>query len=131
TYNLPNVHLVDCVEDPIVEITEKGVRVESGEIELDMIIFATGYDGLTGALLAFDVEGRDGQKLRETWKDGPRSFLGVGVEGFPNFFMTVGPNGPSALANIIRINENDVDFIARAITYMEGNRLAGIDATED
>ncbi|GGA66730.1 oxidoreductase [Nitratireductor aestuarii] len=131
TYNLPNVHLVDCVEDPIVEITEKGVRVESGEIELDMIIFATGYDGLTGALLAFDVEGRDGQKLRETWKDGPRSFLGVGVEGFPNFFMTVGPNGPSALANIIRINENDVDFIARAITYMEENDLTGMEPTEE
>lgn len=131
TYNLPNVHLVDCVADPIVEITEKGIRVESGEIELDMIIFATGYDGLTGALLAFEIEGRNGEKLRDAWKSGPRSFLGIGIEGFPNFFMTVGPNGPSALANIIHINENDVDFIADAITYMDENGWTGMEPRKE
>lgn len=130
-FNLPNVHLQDCVEDPIVEITEKGVLLESGEVELDMIIFATGFDGLTGALVAFDIEGRDGVKLQEKWKNGPRSFLGIGIESFPNFFMTVGPNGPSALANIIRINENDVDFIARAITYMDENGLTGMEPSRE
>lgn len=131
TYNLPNVHLKDCVEDPIIEITEKGVRLESGEVELDMIIFATGFDGLTGAMLAFDIEGRDGQRLKDSWKNGPRSLLGISVEGFPNLFMTTGPNGPSALANIVRINENDVDFIARAITYMDENGLANMEPTQE
>ncbi len=131
TFNLPHVHLQDCLEDPILEITEKGVRLESGEIELDMIIFATGFDGLTGAMVAFDIEGRGGQTLKDKWKDGPRSFLGIGIEGFPNLFMTTGPNGPSALANIIHINENDVDFIARAITYMDENGLANMEPTKE
>lgn len=130
TFNLPNVHLMDCVEDPIVEITEKGIRLASGEVELDVIIFATGYDGLTGALMAFEIEGRGGLKLSDKWKAGPRSFLGVGINGFPNLFMTVGPNGPSALANIIRINENDVDLIARAITYMDHNGLANMEPSQ-
>ncbi|RRH73002.1 flavin-containing monooxygenase [Falsigemmobacter faecalis] len=130
TYNLPNVHLLDCVEDPILEITEKGIRLGSGEVELDMIIFATGYDGLTGALMAFDVEGRDGLTLKDKWQDGPRSFLGVGIAGFPNFFMTVGPNGPSALANIIRINETDISLIARAIRHMDENGLSAMEPRE-
>lgn len=131
TYNLPNVHLMDCIEDPIQEITEKGVRLASGEVELDMIIFATGYDGLTGALLAFDVIGRDGLSLKDKWVDGPRSLLGLGMAGFPSFFTTVGANGPSALANIVRINENDVDWIARAITHMDQNGLAGMEPTPE
>ncbi|MFC0278676.1 flavin-containing monooxygenase [Falsigemmobacter intermedius] len=131
TYNLPNVHLMDCLEDPILEITEKGIRLESGEVELDMIIFATGYDGLTGALMAFDVQGRDGLRLKDKWQEGPRSFLGVAVAGFPNFFMTVGPNGPSALANIIRINENDVALIARAIRHMDENGLTAMEPRQE
>ena len=131
TFNLPHVHLKDCVEDPILEITEKGVRLESGEIELDMIIYATGFDGLTGALLAFEIEGRDGQRLKDKWKNGSRSFLGIGIEGFPNFFMTVGPNGPSALANIVHSNENDVDFIARAISYMDENGLSNMEPSKE
>ena len=131
TYNLPTVHLMDCLEDPIQEITEKGVRLASGEVELDMLIFATGYDGLTGALLNFDVIGRDGQNLKDKWADGAKSMLGLGMAGFPNFFTTVGPNGPSALANIIHINENDIDWIARAITYMDDNGLCAMEPTED
>jgi cation diffusion facilitator CzcD-associated flavoprotein CzcO len=129
TYNLPNVHLVDCLSDPIVEVTEKGVRTESGEVELDMLILATGYDGLTGALLALDVVGRDGRKVNDKWKEGSRSYLGLMLEGFPNLFMTTGPNGPAALANIIRISENDVDWIAAAITHMDKNGLAAIEPT--
>ena len=129
TYNLPNVHLMDCLTDPIVEITEKGVRTESGEVELDMLILATGYDGLTGALTAFDVVGRDGRKVNDKWKDGARSYLGLMMEGFPNLFMTTGPNGPAALANIIRISEHDVDWIAGAITHMHKNGLTTIEPT--
>ena len=111
--------LIDLLnDDDIVEITEKGVRLrKGGEIELDMLILATGYDGLTGALLNFDVVGRDGRTVKDKWKDGARSHLGLMMEGFPNLFMTTGPNGPAALANIIRISEHDVDWIAAAMTH--------------
>ncbi|GKS83978.1 NAD(P)/FAD-dependent oxidoreductase [Acidovorax sp. SUPP1855] len=129
TYNRPNVHLVDLLNDPIVEITEKGVRTQSGEVELDMLILATGYDGLTGAMLAFDVVGRDGRTVNGKWQDGARSYLGLMMEGFPNLFMTTGPNGPAALANIIRISENDVDWIAAAMQHMQGQGLATIEPT--
>ncbi|XAH23981.1 NAD(P)/FAD-dependent oxidoreductase [Xylophilus sp. GW821-FHT01B05] len=129
TYNRPNVHLMDCITDPLVEITERGVRTQAGEVELDVLIFATGYDGLTGALLAFDVVGRDGRTVNDKWKDGARSHLGLMMEGFPNLFMTTGPNGPAALANIIRISEHDVDWIAAAMVHMEKNGLAAIEPT--
>lgn len=129
TYNLPNVHLVDCINDPIVEVTEKGIRNESGETELDILILATGYDGLTGALMAFDVTGRDGRTVQQKWKEGPVSHLGMMMEGFPNLFMTTGPNGPSALANIIRISEHDVDWIADAITYMDKHGQTSMEPT--
>ncbi len=129
TYNRSNVHLMDCLTDPIMEITEKGVRTESGETELDALIFATGYDGLTGALLAFDVVGRQGRTVTEKWADGARSCYGLMMEGFPNFFMTTGPNGPSALANIIRISEHDVDWIAQLLTHMHSEGLASVEPT--
>ncbi len=130
TYNLPNVHLVDCQTDPILEITEKGVRTASGEIELDMLILATGYDGLTGALLAFDVVGRNGQTVNQKWKDGARSYLGLMLEGFPNLFMTTGPNGPAALANIVRISEHDVDWFAALMTHMKEHGLKAVEPTK-
>jgi len=129
TYNLPSVHLVDCIADPIVEITEKGVKTESGEIALDTLILATGYDALTGALLAVNVAGRAGRKIHDKWKNGARSYLGIMMEGFPNLFMTTGPNGPAALANIVRTSENDVDWIADAIVHMDRNSLASIEPT--
>lgn len=131
TYNRPNVHLIDCLTDPILEITEKGVRTQAGEVELDVLILATGYDGLTGALLAFDVVGRQGLTVNEKWKDGARSHLGLMMEGFPNLFMTTGPNGPAALANIIRISENDVDWIAAAITHMAQHGLTAMEPTAE
>ncbi len=129
TYNLPNVRLMDCLVDPIVEITEKGVRTETGETELDILIFATGYDALTGALLAFDVIGRDGRTLKEKWKDGPRSHFGIMMEGFPNLFSPSGPNGPAALANLITMAEHDVDWIADVIIHMEKNGFATAETT--
>ncbi|SMH44646.1 flavin-containing monooxygenase [Mesorhizobium australicum] len=131
TYNLPNVHLVNVKEDPIVEITEKGIRTESGETELDILIFATGYDALTGALLAFDVVGRDGRNLKDKWKSGPRSYLGFMLEGFPNMFAPSGPNGPAALANLITIAEHDVDWIAEMISWMEANGVRTVEPTAE
>ena len=130
TFNLPNVHLVDCLTDPIMEITEKGVRTKSGEVELDILIFATGYDGLTGALLACEIVGPQGRTVSEKWKNGPRSYLGIMMEGFPNLFMTTGPNGPAALANIIRISENDVDWIATVMVHMSKSGLSTVEPTK-
>lgn len=127
TFNLPSVHLVDCLEDPIIEITQKGVRTESGEIELDMLILATGYDGLTGALLAFDVVGRDGLTVNKKWAEGARSYLGLMIAGFPNLFMTTGPNGPAALANIIAISEHDVNWIAALMEHMDRQKKATVE----
>jgi cation diffusion facilitator CzcD-associated flavoprotein CzcO len=129
TYNLPHVHLRDCLSDPINEITEKGIRLQSGEVELDQLILATGYDGLTGALLAFDVIGREGRSINEKWREGARSCLGMMMEGFPNLLMTTGPNGPAALANIVRISEHDVDWFAAAMTYMDKHDLTAIEPT--
>lgn len=131
TFNLPTVHLMDCNEDPIVEITDKGVRTRSGEVELDMLIFATGYDGLTGAMLAVDVQGRDGLRVSQKWSEGARSYLGIMMAGFPNLFMTTGPNGPAALANIIRISENDVDWIADAMRHMSATGQTAMEPTAE
>ncbi|MEI4274033.1 NAD(P)/FAD-dependent oxidoreductase [Klenkia sp. LSe6-5] len=130
TYNLPGVHLVDCLKHPIVEVTETGVRTEDGETELDVLILATGYDALTGALLAFDVTGRDGRRLADKWAEGPETFLGLMVEGFPNMFTTCGPNGPAALANIITISENDVDWIAELIGWMGQEGQTSVEPSE-
>jgi cation diffusion facilitator CzcD-associated flavoprotein CzcO len=129
TYNLPNVHLVDCLTDPIVEITEHGIRTQSGEVELDVLILATGYDALTGAMLAFPITGRDGRGLADKWAGGPRSLFGIVMEGFPNLFMTTGPNGPAALANIITISENDVDWIAALIRHMQATGQGAVEAS--
>jgi cation diffusion facilitator CzcD-associated flavoprotein CzcO len=131
TYNQPNVHLKDCLKDPIIEITEKGIRTQAGETELDIIIFATGYDALTGALMAFDVQGREGRSMTDKWRGGAESYLGLMVEGFPNMFLTCGPNGPAALANIITISEHDVDWIAALITHMEAAGHTTVEATPE
>jgi cation diffusion facilitator CzcD-associated flavoprotein CzcO len=114
-----------------LEITDKGVRTQSGEVELDMLIFATGYDGLTGAMLAVDVQGRDGLRVSRKWSEGARSYLGIMMAGFPNLFMTTGPNGPAALANIIRISENDVDWIADAMRHMSATGQTAMEPTAE
>ena len=131
TYNRHNVHLIDCLSDPIIQITENGILTECGEVELDVLIFATGYDALTGALLAVDIAGRDGRELKDKWREGPRSCFGFAMEGFPNFFVPSGPNGPAALANLITIAEHDVDWIADLVCYMEANGLTTAEPTPE
>lgn len=128
-YNLPHVHLIDCLTDPIERVTAKGIKTASREVELDALILATGYDGLTGALLAFEVTGRDARQVRDKWKDGSVSYLGLVMEGFPNLFMICGPNGPSALANIITLNEQNVDWICSVIERMREEGLSTVEPT--
>lgn len=123
-FNRRNVHLVDCLKYPIRCITETGIVTERDEIDLDILILATGYDGLTGALTAFPVRGRGGRDLRDKWKGGAQSWLGLMIEGFPNFFMVCGANGPAALANIVTIDEVNVDWFGDLLRYMERHGLA-------
>ena len=129
SFNRSNVHLVDLLDDPIVRLTAHGVQTHTREIELDALILATGYDGLTGAMLAIDVKGRGGRRLSDKWREGARSYLGLAIEGFPNLFMICGANGPAALANIVTLNEQNTDWIAECIDYMRHNELATMEAT--
>ncbi len=129
TFNRDNVTLVDCINEPILEITEKGIRTGEREIPLDIIIGATGYDGLTGAMMAVDIKGRGGRSLREKWAGGARSYLGLMMEGFPNLFMIAGANGPSALANFVILNEENADWIIRCIKYLRLHDYASIEPT--
>ncbi len=128
-FNRDNVMLVDCINEPIVEITERGIRTSAREIALDIIIAATGYDGLTGAMTAVDVKGKEGRSLRDKWSAGARSHLGLMMEGFPNLFMIAGANGPSALANYLILNEQNADWICACIDFMRTRDHAAIEPT--
>lgn len=116
TYNRDNVSLVDVRHDPIVAITDKGIRTETREYETDVIIFATGFDAVTGTLKAIDLRGRGGVGIAEKWAGGPQTYLGMTVDGFPNFFMVGGPQSP--FANIPVVIDGCVDWIGRAIAHL-------------
>ena len=132
TFNRQNVSLVDVRADGIKEITPDGLRLESGaEHELDIIVFATGFDAMTGPLLKLEIEGRDGLKLRDYWEAGPLSYLGLAMPGFPNLFTVTGPGSPSVLANMPVPIEQHVDWITDCIAHCRANGLDTIEAQED
>lgn len=131
TFNRANVTLADCITDPIEEITATGIRTSRGHVELDIIIAANGYDALTGAMLAIDITGRGGARLSDHWQNGARSFLGLMMPGFPNLFMVAGANGPSALANFVLLNEQNVDWIARCIEYLQHENLSTLEPVRE
>ncbi len=115
TYNRDNVDLVLLKENPIQRFTEKGILTEEGEIEVDMIILATGFDAFTGALMKIDVRGLDGQTLRDKWKDGPLTYLGIQVAGFPNLFIEGGPHGKGGHGNGPRCSEPVVEWMTKVL----------------
>jgi cyclohexanone monooxygenase len=127
TFNQPNVALVDVRKDPIEAITPAGIRTASREIALDAIVFATGFDAITGALLGIDVRGAGGLSLREKWATGPRTYLGLMTAGFPNLFSITGPGSPSVLTNMITSIEQHVDWITRCIDWL---RVRGVQRIE-
>jgi cyclohexanone monooxygenase len=129
TYNRDNVELVDVRRSPIQEITRRGVRTEDGEYEVDDLVFAIGFDAMTGALLEMDIRGRDGLTLREKWAGGPRTYLGLAVAGFPNLFIVTGPGSPSVLSNMVVSIEQHVGWIADCLAYLGEHRLDRIEAT--
>lgn len=131
TFNRDNVLLVDVKADPIVEITPKGIRTEKQAYELDMIVFATGYDAMTGALFKIDIRGKDGISLKEKWENGAkvRTHLGLATSGFPNMFMITGPESPSVLVNMPSAVEQHVEWIFDCIEYLRAKHLETIEAT--
>jgi cyclohexanone monooxygenase len=129
TFNQPHVHLVDLRKTPLVEITERGVRTAAREHALDAIVFATGFDAMTGTLLAIDIRGVGGASLRDRWANGPRSYLGLAIAGFPNLFTITGPSSPSVLSNMTVSIEQHVDWITDCIAFLRRRGVAAIDAT--
>ena len=131
TYNRDNVSLVDVRNSPIEEITPKGIRTTDAEYELDSIVFATGYDALTGPLLNLNIRGKGGSSLKEKWSDGPRTYLGLQTAGFPNMFTITGPGSPSVLTNMPTAIEQHVEWISDCIEYMREHGIERIEATAD
>ena len=129
TFNRPNVHLVDVAAAPIERLTPTGIRTRAGEYELDAVIFATGFDAMTGALLSIDIRGRADLTLREKWSAGPRTYLGLGVPGFPNLFTISGPGSPSVLTNMMVSIHQHVNWIGECIQYLRDNEIVSIEAT--
>ena len=128
TYNRDNVTLVDVRKAPIERITETGLQTSGGHYELDSIVFATGYDAMTGALLGMDIVGRDGQTLAHAWQGGPKTYLGLMTAGFPNLFTVTGPGSPSVLSSVIFSIEQHVEWIADCIQSMRNRGFNTIEA---
>jgi len=134
TYNRDNLTLVDLRKTPITEFTPTGVRTSAAEYALDCIVFATGFDAITGTLLNVDFRGRKGQRLKDKWEAGPRAYLGVATAGFPNLFLVTGPGSPSVLSTVMTSIEQHVDLITETMAYMRGKGLTLIEpqpAAED
>ena len=132
TFNLDHVHLVDVRSNPIAEITPTGLRLEDGTAyEFDAIVYATGFDAMTGPLTTIDIRGRGGLPLREKWAEGPRTYLGLMSAGFPNLFTITGPQSPSVLSNMPVSIEQHVELVARIIGDVRDRGAATIEATRE
>jgi cation diffusion facilitator CzcD-associated flavoprotein CzcO len=132
TFNLPHVHLVDVQANPISEITPSGVRLRDGsEHEFDAIVYATGFDAMTGPMDRIDIRGRGGELLREKWAEGPRTLLGLMSAGYPNLFIITGPQSPSVLSNMPVSIEQHVDFVAKMIGELAERGAASIEPTRE
>jgi cation diffusion facilitator CzcD-associated flavoprotein CzcO len=130
-YNRPNVHLVDLQETPIERITPTGIRTTEHDYAFDVIVYATGFDAVTGAFDRIDLRGVGGQKLRDKWKDGPVTYLGMQVSGFPNMIMPTGPQSGSASTNFPRGIEMGVDWVTALLEHMWREGLVREDATPE
>ena len=128
TFNRDNVTLVDVRSAPIERITPDGIRTREGDYPLDIIVFATGFDAMTGPMLRMDIRGRDGKPLAKEWEAGPRNYLGLQIAGFPNLFTVTGPGSPSVLCNMPVAIEQHADWIADCISFMCRNGIERIEA---
>jgi cation diffusion facilitator CzcD-associated flavoprotein CzcO len=130
TFNRDNVDLVDVRADPIERVTADGIRTRGAEYPLDIIVFATGFDGMTGSLLRIDIRGRGGLPLQKAWAAGPRNYIGLQVAGFPNLFTVTGPGSPSVLCNMPVAIEQHVEWITDCIAHLRSAGLKRIEPTE-
>ena len=128
-YNQPNVKLIDLTETPIERITPTGIKTSDAEYEFDIIIYATGFDAITGAFDRIDIRGVDGVSLKAKWADGPQTFLGILVDGFPNFLMVMGPH--AGLGNFPRAVEYSADWVTRLIRFARERGLTRVEATAE
>ena len=131
TFNRPNVTLVALAASPIEAITEGGVRTAAALHEVDCIVFATGFDAMTGPLLRVDIRGRGGRTLRDKWAEGPRTYLGLSSAGFPNLFIITGPGSPSVLSNMVPSIEQHANWIAACVAWMDARGLRRIEASPE
>jgi cyclohexanone monooxygenase len=129
TFNRPNVTLVDLRQTPVEEITAAGIRTTAGQYEADIIVYATGFDALTGPLEALGIRGRGGLALPDAWRDGPRTYLGLAVPEFPNLFTITGPGSPSVLSNMPVSIEQHVEWIGDCLTWLRERGDVVIEAT--
>jgi cation diffusion facilitator CzcD-associated flavoprotein CzcO len=129
TFNRDNVTLVDLRKGPILEVTPTGISTEQGSYDLEVMVYATGFDAMTGALTRIDVRGRDGLSLRDFWAtEGPLSYLGLAVAGFPNLFIVQAPGSPSAATNFVAALEQHVEWIGDCIAYLRAHDYRTIEA---
>ena len=131
TYNKENVSLIDVNETPIVSLVPEGVKTTEKIFNFDVVVFAIGFDAMTGALLSINIKGKNGKQLTNKWSDGPRSYLGLCIEGFPNMFTITGPGSPSVLGNMMVAIEQHVEWITKCIKDMESDGKTEIEAQED
>jgi cation diffusion facilitator CzcD-associated flavoprotein CzcO len=127
-YNQPNVQLVDINETPIDRITSTGIKTSDSEYAFDIIIYATGFDAITGSFDRIDIRGADGLRLKDKWAGGPQTYLGVLVQGFPNMMMLIGPH--TALGNIPRSIEYNVEWVTGLVRFAQEQGLTRVEATE-
>ena len=131
TFNRPNVTLIDIRRDGIEEIRPHAVRASSRDYEIDALVLATGFDAMTGSVARIDIRGRGGKTLKQKWAEGPKTYLGLMSEGFPNLFIITGPGSPSVLSNMIVSIEQHVDWIADCLAFMRKRGLVAMEATRD
>lgn len=129
TFNRPNVTLISVRNTPIESVDAAGINTSDTHYDLDAIVLATGFDAMTGAMAKIDIVGRAGKRLRDNWSNGPRTYLGLGVDGFPNLFVVCGPGAPAVLANMVLHAEANVNWIADAIAYLDDRGYTGIEAS--
>lgn len=129
TYNRPNVTLVDVKKSPIERVVPSGIRTASGDYELDVLVFATGFDAMTGAMKNINPTGRNGVRLMDVWHAGPHTYLGLSVAGFPNMFILAGPGSPSVFSNMVTSIEQHVEWVAACVSHMQSAGHSTIEAT--
>ena len=128
TYNRDNVRLVDLRKTPLERITRTGIQTSAEHFDVDILVLATGFDAMTGALARMDIRGADGTALKDVWAAGPRSYLGLVTAGFPNLFTITGPGSPSVLSNMLVSIEQHVDFVMDCLAHMKERGATHVDA---